>query len=124
MISKKILLAEDEPQNSLLLKRIISKSGNTVSAVENGAEIMQKLETEDFDMVILDLSMPVMDGIETTKMIRNHNSESVKNLPILIVSGNEESFLKNLCKDINANDFICKPFDLQDVLFKIETYLQ
>lgn len=123
MTAKKILLAEDEPQNRLLLNRIIQKSGNTSFAVENGFEVIQIIESEIYDMIILDLSMPGMDGIETTLKIRNNPSDSIKNIPIIIVSGKDESYLKNLCGEINATDYICKPFDLQTVLQKIKMYL-
>ncbi|MBK8809042.1 MAG: response regulator [Bacteroidales bacterium] len=118
---KKVLIAEDEAQNRLLLTRIVGRNGFETSCVENGQEVIEKLESETFNLLLLDISMPILDGIETTLRIRKLKNDNA-NIPIILISGNNAEYLANTCREIGATDFIVKPYDLQMITNILKKY--
>lgn len=112
-----ILLAEDDPVSSLSISRLLEKSGCAVTAVENGEQALEKLRRETFDAVIMDIQMPVKDGVEATAAIRNsHEFRHAAHIPIIALTayampGDRERFL-----NAGMNDYIAKPVDLDNLL--------
>jgi len=120
---KKILIAEDEKQNQLLLKRISNKLNYDPVIVDDGAQVLLEIGKEHFSVVILDYSMPVLDGIETLKQIRKMNDKVISTLPVIIVSGKDIDEIKEMTKDLNVTGIITKPFrfdEIKNVLNTIE----
>jgi len=117
----KILIAEDELQNQKLLQRIFSMMGYTSTIMESGHEILAT--SDKYDLLILDLTLSDMDGIEIAKKIRSGNSYQSIDLPILLVSGKSKDLMHSYCNDHAINDFIEKPFGLEDIKTKVKTLL-
>ncbi|MCE1248637.1 MAG: response regulator [Firmicutes bacterium] len=112
-IGGKILLAEDNDTIRKLLKRLLETDGYTVTAVDNGLDARKKLVDEKFDMVLSDILMPGIDGIELLKEVRNEFGD----IPVILITGNQS--LENAKEAIHwgAFDYITKPFtDIGDVL--------
>lgn len=113
-----VLLVEDNQTNLLFVKRILEKIGYRVDAATNGREALQRLEDDIFDCVLMDVQMPVMDGVEATRMIRESN-KSWKNIPIIALTahaleGDRERFIQS-----GMNAYLSKPVrreDLQGVI--------
>jgi len=71
----RILLAEDDPSNQMPMKLLLEKSGHEVSLAEDGQQVLDMLKEQDFDCILMDIHMPVMDGVEATQRIRNAERE-------------------------------------------------
>ncbi len=110
----RILVVEDEPINQELARTILECVGLVVEVAGNGAEAIKACEANDYALVLMDMRMPVMDGIEATRAIRQLPSFSVT--PILALTANAFNENRELCLSAGMNDFICKPFD-PEILF-------
>ncbi len=120
----KILLAEDNIVNQKVATSILGKKwGHEVTIANNGLEAIEALENSDFDIVLMDVQMPVMDGIEATIKIRNSNSSRINNkIPIIAMTahamkGDKESFL-----EAGMNDYISKPINIDEFSVIIKKY--
>lgn len=102
----------------------MQKLGYEATIVENGSIVLDKLASEEYNAVIMDISMPQMDGIEASKAIRK-NPEIINNqIPILIISGNSSDYLSEICTKHDINGFICKPFRFAELKGKLENLLK
>ncbi|MFV8375431.1 7TM diverse intracellular signaling domain-containing protein [Flavobacterium sp. GSP11] len=116
---KSILVVEDNPINQMVIKMITKKWLNTtVVYANNGQEALEAFKTNQFDIVLMDLQMPVMDGYEATIAIRNgeagaHNS----NIPIIAVTADVMETTKERVKEIGMNDYLSKPIK-KETLYK------
>jgi len=121
--SMRILIAEDDSVSSLTCKWILEKSGYSVTTAKDGQEALQLLAGQDFDLILMDVQMPVMDGVEATKAIRDACNLGVKSsIPIVAMTayamvGDKEKFLA-----AGMSDYIAKPVDkaaLLDVVVRV-----
>ena len=117
-----ILLAEDEEVNSNLFQRMLDKLGYRVTVVNNGREVLQALEQGDVDLVLMDIQMPGMDGLETTRAIRS--SDAFRNLPIIALTAYAMSGDAEKCLAAGCNDYLTKPVDQKEFLQSIQRHLQ
>ncbi len=108
----RILLAEDERSLARVLVKILEKNNYSVDAVHNGEEACEFLEMENYDVVILDVMMPKLDGISALKRIRS----SGKTVPVLMLTAKSEIEDKVLGLDSGANYYMIKPFDTKELL--------
>jgi len=111
----RILLAEDERPLSRVLTKIFQKNNYSVDAVFNGADALLYLENENYDVLILDIMMPVMDGITALKKLRASGNA----IPVLLLTAKSEVEDKVLGLDSGANYYLTKPFDTQELLAAI-----
>jgi PAS domain S-box-containing protein len=115
-----ILIAEDHQPNSFLAKQFLTRWGADVSIAENGAEALVKLSGHHFDIVLMDLQMPVMDGFECTTRIR----ETQPDLPILALTASRSEDIEEKTFAAGMNDIIGKPFKPKELRTKILQYLR
>ncbi len=119
----KILLAEDNRINRKLALKILSKLGFDVIAVENGKKAIEELNKNEYDLVFMDIQMPIMDGVEATKQIRNgETGKKNRNIPIVAMTahamkGDREKFLEQ-----GLTDYISKPIDIKNLTEILEKY--
>ena len=110
----KVLLAEDDRVSSLITQRELEKAGHDVTAVADGRQALVALQREDYDVVLMDVQMPVMDGVEATKAIRNGGAGADKaGIPIVAITayamvGDKEKFLQ-----AGMDDYVVKPVESQ-----------
>ncbi|UZD23689.1 PAS domain S-box protein [Algoriphagus halophytocola] len=119
-----ILVAEDNMVNQILIKKFLKKwnSGNLV-VTSNGQEAIDVFEQEKFDIVLLDIQMPVLDGFSTARLIREHADDDKKNVPILLLSAASYHEISEEMMEIGINDFVPKPFTPETLYEKLTEYL-
>ena len=115
----KVLVAEDNPMNRLLLLKIFSKWDSEPVFAVNGKEAVEKVSSGDFDLVLMDLHMPVMDGYEATRSIRAMTQPSKSNIRIFALTASVSGNLDEKIKGVGMNDFLLKPFKLSELYKKI-----
>ncbi len=108
-----ILVVDDNEMNRLVASTVLENHGIIVSEAVNGADALRKLEKKHFDLVLMDLQMPVMDGLEASLKIRKDLALSVPIVALTASALNEES---HRCLDAGMNDFIVKPFKEEDMV--------
>ena len=119
---KTILIVEDNPVNLMVEKKFAEKYGLKVMTACNGEEAIVQLESSKIDIILMDCQMPIMDGFEATRVIRNSKS-SIKKLPIIAVTANSTTLDRELCMESGMNDYIPKPIDLDELTLKLDHWL-
>jgi CheY-like chemotaxis protein len=119
----RILLTEDNAVNQLLALRILEKQGHVVVVVDNGAKALKACQENTFDLILMDVQMPVMDGVEATAAIREKERTTGKHVPIVAMTahamaGDRMRFLK-----AGMDGYVSKPIHLQELLEAIESVL-
>jgi len=109
--TKKILVGEDSSIIINLTKSVLSFEQYEVKAARNGKQVLEMLEKEDFDLILMDLNMPVLDGISCTKMIRQLDDPSKSKIPIVAISGNLNNITNDEFRKIGFNHFLQKPLN-------------
>jgi CheY-like chemotaxis protein len=115
----KILLAEDNRVNQTLAVRLLEKRGHVVAVAKNGAEALKALSEQEFDLVLMDVQMPEMDGLQATEAIRKGEMKSGKHIPIVAMTAHAMAGDKERCLDAGMDDYITKPIrpeQMDDVL--------
>ncbi len=120
----RVLLAEDDPINATVIKAVLEKFGVEVTLVENGLLVVEEIVKEEYELVLMDIQMPEVDGIEATQIIRNLEQNTEKHIPIIALTahamvGCQEKYLGN-----GMDDFLSKPINkdhLQNILIKYLT---
>ncbi|EUJ25573.1 putative two-component response phosphate regulator [Listeria floridensis FSL S10-1187] len=116
----KILVVDDELSISTLLKFNIEKAGYDVITAEDGEQGYELAVTEKPDLIVLDLMLPKMDGIEVTKKLRQNQIE----IPILMLTAKDEELDKIIGLELGADDYLTKPFSPREVLARIKAILR
>lgn len=109
-IGLRVLLAEDNPINALLAKSLLVRNGCHVVAVGNGSEALRAVQDAPYDLVLMDVHMPVMDGFEATRAIRAMGGRFLE-MPIIALTAAAMEEDRRACKNAGMNDFITKPLD-------------
>lgn len=116
---QKVLIADDEKHIREILKMYCEKEGFDVIEAADGAEAILKVQSEKPDILILDIMMPVMDGLEVCKQVRK-----MSDLPIIMLTAKDEDDDRILGLEIGADDYITKPFNSREVVARIKAVLR
>lgn len=121
LLGKNILVVEDNPVNQLVIKSILRKwKGVTFGFANHGLEGIEKLKSESFDLILMDLQMPEMDGYEATQGIRaGMAGHQYLNIPIIAVTADTTEKSKTLAKEVGMDDYMTKPIDAEILLEKV-----
>jgi CheY-like chemotaxis protein len=117
--SVRVLLAEDNYCNRRLVTRLLEKRGHTVEGVETGREALAALESSQFDLVLMDLQMPIMGGLDATAVIRDREKATGTHLPIFALTAMDGE--RDLCLAAGMDGYLTKPFNFTEVIRTIET---
>lgn len=116
----KILLAEDEIDLNNIVAKYLKKNGYSVESVFNGEEVLDYLEYDEYDLIILDIMMPKINGFEVIKKLRGKGNHT----PILLLTARNSSEDKVKGLDLGADDYIVKPFDFNELTARIRTIVR
>lgn len=117
-----ILVADDEPVNRALIQRRLQREGYRVLTAQNGSEAVEKTQATLPDLVILDVMMPEMDGMEACRLIKE-NPET-RDIPVIFLSARDETEMKVSGLILGANDYISKPFKAEELLARVSVAIR
>jgi len=121
-----LLLVEDHKMNQLVAKKTLERKWKNIefAIVENGQLAIDLLQKKDFDIVLMDIQMPVMDGYEATKFIREKFPPEKANMPILAMTAHAHISKDEKYKEYGMDDYVLKPFEPEDLFYKIAKYIK
>lgn len=119
----KILVTEDNPVNILVIKKTLEQWNIVPVIAENGLIALQKVEQETFDVILMDLYMPEMDGYETAVLIRNLDDTTKANTPIIALTASANNNVAQKIVDAGMNDYLSKPFNPEHLFKKLKDLL-
>lgn len=123
-LSLEVLLVEDTPANRKVVERILSKRGHRVTSASNGREALDLVRERDFSLVLMDVQMPSMDGIQATEAIRSHEAETgvQQHIPIIAMTAHAMAGDRQRCLAAGMDDYISKPISIRNVINIVEKY--
>ncbi len=116
-----ILLAEDNPVNQRVAAGILEKRGHAVMAVDNGQQALYALEAQQFDLILMDLQMPEMDGFAATAAIREREAATGGHLPIVAMTARAMKGDRECCLEAGMDGYVSKPVNPQELMAVIES---
>lgn len=120
-MNKTILIIDDEPDLVLLIEGRLKMAGYEVITASDGIAGINTIRSKKPDLVLLDLALPGIDGYEVCT--RSKSDLATRHIPIILFTARLVKAIEEIAKELNADDFIAKPFEYQDLLNKIETIL-
>lgn len=121
--NKKILLVEDNDFNVEIIIELLKEKGLYLERVANGIECLDILKEKDYDLILMDIQMPLMNGYDTTIAIRKLTDQQKAQIPIIALTANAFAEDRQKALAVGMNDFIAKPIDLQILLPLLAKYL-
>jgi CheY-like chemotaxis protein len=116
----RVLIAEDSSVIQNLVKKILEFQNFEITAVKNGEQVVQLLEKENFDIVLLDINMPVMDGMECVKAIRGMSDNAKSSVPVVAITGNARNYTEEEFKEAGFNDVLMKPLNFDKLVLVVK----
>lgn len=117
---KKVLIAEDSSVIQNLAKKILEFQNFEIHSVKNGQQVLDALEKEDFDILLLDINMPVMDGMECAKSVRGLKDEKKAKLPMIAITGNARNYSMEDFKEAGFDDMLAKPLNFDALVAQVK----
>lgn len=118
----RVLLAEDAKPNQLIIQTFLEAAGYAVTTVSNGQEAVEAVRNHQFDLILMDLRMPLMDGVDATRIIRSEGNKP-EDLCIIALTANALQEDIDRCMEAGMNDYLTKPIRKADFLRKLASYL-
>lgn len=122
----RILLAEDTPANRKVVERVLTRRGHELRCVVNGREAIDAFKKDDYDLVLMDVQMPIMDGLQATDAIRAMERESGMGMgvPIIAMTAHSRRGDREQCIRAGMSDYLSKPLDLKELIHTVETSVE
>jgi PAS domain S-box-containing protein len=124
LVGKKILVAEDNKINFFVANKFLESWGVVVTHVENGSLALEEINKHEYDLVLMDLHMPVMDGIEATRIIRSSDDKRISEMPIVALTAAVMSESQDKIDNLSINDYVLKPFKPKDLYDRIAKHVR
>jgi CheY-like chemotaxis protein len=120
----RVLVVDDLFTNRHLLRELLKKMDYSFTMAENGKEAIEILSREPFDIILMDIEMPVMSGLETTRFIRERMTPPLTSIPIIALTAHDPRLFFEDFKDAGFDDIITKPYSLKRVQQIIQTHIK
>lgn len=120
---KTILIAEDSSVIQSLTRKILEQQHYRVVVAKNGNEVMRQLESQPFDGVLMDINIPMKNGLECTREIRQHTDTAIRQLPIIAITGNAHNFSLAQFQEAGITDYLPKPLDFDALVRAVRQYI-
>ena len=115
---KTILIAEDSSVILSLTRKILEQQKYRIVLAKNGGEVIKQLESQQVDGVLMDINIPVRNGIECTRDIRSHADPRINQLPVIAITGNANNYSMEQFREAGVTDYLPKPLDF-DALVRV-----
>jgi len=121
----KILLVEDNVLNQKVVSFNLRKFNYEVVAVTNGVDALQQISEQKFDLVLMDLMLPGMNGYEITREIRKREKQAgiEKEIPIIAITANTLDNDREKCFAVGMNEYLAKPFTVEELVYKVHLFI-
>ena len=119
---RKVLIAEDSSVIQKLTKKILENQNCVISTAKNGMQVLELLQKESFDIILMDISMPVMNGIECAARIRSLESSNIAQIPIIAITGNAMNYTLEEFRKFGINDYLQKPINFDKLVSLVNQY--
>jgi len=121
---KKILVIDDEELIIKSLRKLLEKNGYDVFVAKNGQDALIMTEEEDFDLIIADIRMPGMNGVDTIESIyKNKQNNKLRQIPVIFITGYADKEIEQRAEELKPVAYIYKPFDIQELVNKVKKVL-
>jgi signal transduction histidine kinase/CheY-like chemotaxis protein len=121
--NRRILIAEDAPVNQTLIATLLTKHGHLITLARDGVEAVAAYEAQNFDLILMDMQMPELDGLAATARIRRMEASNGRRTPIIALTANAYESDRQRCLQAGMDDFIAKPFQAEEFYSIIDRYL-
>lgn len=116
MGNKKVLIAEDSSVIQNLTRKILEFQNFEICSVKNGKEVLKNLEKDHFDIILMDINMPQMDGMACAREIRKLSDKQKSQIPIIAITGNAKNYSDQDFQDAGINEYLQKPLDFDKLV--------
>ena len=120
----KVLLAEDNPINQKVAKRMLEKMGYEITVVDNGLDVLQAMGKDKFDLILMDVQMPKMDGFAATRKIRLAEKNVKQHIPIIALTAHAMKGDREKCLNAGMDGYVSKPIKFNELLEQIESFYE
>ena len=121
--AKTILIAEDSSVSLNLTRKILELQKYKSVLAKNGGEVMKQLESNPVDCVLMDINIPVKDGMQCTREIRAHADEHINKLPIIAITGTANNYSMDQFREAGVTDYLPKPLDFDALVRVVKQYV-
>jgi CheY-like chemotaxis protein len=121
-MAKKVLIAEDSSVIQNLTKKILEFQNFEISSVKNGKDVLKALDKESFDVILMDINMPQLDGMSCAKEIRNLADKKKAQIPIIAITGNAKNYSEQDFKAAGINEYLPKPLDFDKLVESVKKW--
>jgi len=120
---KTVLIAEDSSVILNLTRKILEMQKYKIVLAKNGGEVLKQLEANEVDCVLMDINIPVKDGMECTREIRAHADPRINQLPIIAITGNANNYTMDQFRQAGVTDYLPKPLDFDALVRVVRQYV-
>lgn len=121
-MTKTVLIAEDSSVIQNLAKKILQFQNFEILSAKNGQAVLELLNDNTIDVILMDINMPVMDGMECAREIRHLSNPEKANVPIIAISGNAKGYTMQDFKEVGFNEYLPKPLNFDSVVELVKKY--
>lgn len=121
---KKVIIAEDSSVIQNLTRKILQIQNYDITSVKNGVEVIDQINKDIFDLILMDINMPKMDGMQCAREIRKMDNKEKSKIPIIAITGNARNYSMADFNDAGINEFIPKPLNFDVLVETVKKYTE
>lgn len=121
---KKVIIAEDSSVIQNLTRKILQIQNYDITSVKNGVEVIDQINKDIYDLILMDINMPKMDGMQCAREIRKMDNKQKSNIPIIAITGNARNYSMADFNDAGINEFIPKPLNFDVLVETVKKYTE
>ncbi|MCU0390840.1 MAG: response regulator [Thermoflexibacter sp.] len=123
-VQKQVLVAEDSSVIQNITKKVLQFQNYNITAVKNGLQVLEIMEKNDFDIILMDINMPGMDGMECARQIRKLNDDKKSTVPIVAITGNAKNYTLEDFREAGINEYLQKPLNFDALVETVKRLTQ
>jgi len=120
--TKNVLVAEDSSVIQNLTKKVLQFQNYEIDSVKNGEEVLKAIEAKHYDIILMDIGMPKMDGMECSRQVRALDNKEKAGVPIVAITGNAKNYTDEEFSNAGINEYIQKPIDFDHLVDVVKKY--